>query len=143
MSQETTHCGGCHCGAVRIEFRSAKSLAPRACGCSFCRRIGGRWVSDVEGQAMIDWDHDREPTIYRFGTGTADFVICSRCGVVVAAVDESEDGRICVLNLNAFDDPHADIAAIAMDFEDESIEQRSARRRRVWTPATLSAKDRS
>jgi hypothetical protein len=92
-------------------------------------------VSDVEGAATIRWTE--EPTIYRFGTGTAEFLICPRCGSCIAAVDRADGPPIAVLNLNAFDDPRLDVPATATDFEGEASSQRSARRRRVWTPATL------
>jgi hypothetical protein len=143
MSEEAAYHGGCHCGALRLTFRSARPLAPRACGCSFCRKHGGRWVSDAEGSAAIRWNPAVAPTIYRFGTATAEFLICPRCGSCVAAVDEHDTGRIAVLNLNAFDDPRIDIKAAPMDYDGEDVETRQVRRRARWTPIELAAEEAS
>lgn len=137
MTQQVAHGGGCHCGALRVEFRSAKPLAPRACDCSFCRKHGVRSVSDADGLASIHITAGHEPLRYRFGLKTADFLICSVCGVYVAAVIAIEGQTYSVLNLNAFDNPHADIAAVPMSYEGEGIADRTERRRRVWTPTKV------
>jgi hypothetical protein len=141
LAHDVSHTGGCHCGALSLAFHSAKPVAPRACGCSFCRRHGVRSVSDNEGRALIQWEPGVEPIRYRFGLRTADFLICPACGIYVAAVIGTADGLYAVLNLNAFDDPHLDIAATPMDYEGESVEQRQARRRRVWTPTELRERE--
>lgn len=135
MASEVTHTGGCHYGALRIEFHTSRPLTPRACDCSFCRKHGARSVSDADGRAVIR--ATRQPLRYRFGVKTADFLICQSCGVYVAAVIEV-DGTCCsVLNLNSFDDPHADIAATPMCYEGETTMARTERRRRVWTPTEM------
>ena len=57
----------------------------RACGCSFCRAHNTCTTSDPNGSVDIcaaDWSLVR---FYRFGTGTADFLICGTCGVVPAS----------------------------------------------------------
>ena len=106
------HAGGCHCGALRLEFDTDKPLAPRACQCNFCRERGARWVSDPAGSAMLAIGPDT--VRYRFGTGTADFLICTRCGSCIAAV---HDGSLAVLNLNTFEDPHLHLSGEPMDFD--------------------------
>ena len=126
------HAGGCHCGALKLEFETDAPLAPRACRCSFCRERGARWVSDPAGSATLTVGP--EATRYRFGTGTADFLICGRCGSCIAAV---QDGSLAVLNLNAFDDPHEDLRGEPMDFDGETADSRAARRRARWTPARI------
>jgi len=138
MEQAKAYHGGCHCGALRLVFRSAKPLGPRACGCTFCRKHGGRWVSDAGGSAAIRWDAAIEPTRYRFGSATAAFLLCPRRGSCVAAVDDGDAGRIAVLNLNAFDDPHLEIVASPMDYEGENLADRRGRRQARWTPTDLA-----
>jgi hypothetical protein len=137
VTQEVTHNGSCHCGALRIEFRSSRPLRPRACDCSFCRKHGVRSVSDADGQASIHTASGHQPLRYRFGLKTADFLICSACGVYVAAVIDIGEQTYSVLNLNAFDDPHLDIEAVSMSYEGESVTDRTERRRRVWTPTAV------
>jgi hypothetical protein len=133
----TIHAGSCHCGALTLEFHSAKPLAPRACDCSFCRKHGARSVSDPDGHATIRSAAGRDPLRYRFGLKTADFLICSRCGVYVAAVIDIEGQSYSVLNLNTFEDSHSEIPGQPMSYEGESAEDRTERRRRVWTPTQI------
>jgi hypothetical protein len=141
--REVSYSGGCHCGAISLRFLSARPLAPRACGCSFCRKHGARSVSDPDGFALISWSPDRPPIHYRFGLGSADFLICAICGVYVAAVVEIGGDLHSVLNLSTFDEPRLDLAGTPMDYEGERVEDRTERRRRVWTPTELQAKGRN
>jgi hypothetical protein len=131
----TRHEGGCHCGALRVEFKTALPLAPRACQCTFCRKHEARSVSDPTGAAVVALD----PAVirYRFGTRSADFLICGQCGVYVGAVQEIDGRHYAVLNLTAFDDPRPELAAEPFRYDGEEPGQRAARRRARWTPARL------
>ena len=129
--------GSCHCGAMSVEFLSAKPFASRACGCSFCRKHQARVISDPEGRAIIRYDPGRKPLAYRFGMKTAEFLICSSCGVFLAAVTDVDGQLYAVLNLNTFDDAGAATAAAPMDYEDENPAERAQRRQRSWTPTSL------
>jgi hypothetical protein len=73
---------------------------------------------------------------YRFGLRTADYLVCGRCGVYVAAVMEEDGGARSVVIVNALDD--ADLftrPALPVDFSAEDREGRIERRRRRWTPS--------
>lgn len=131
----TVHTGACHCGAIRVAFDSDKPLAPRACQCGFCRRHDARSVSDPEGEVELTLAGDVQR--YRFGRKLADFLICGRCGIYVAAVAEIDGGFFAVLNLNAFDDPRLDLEAAPFSYDGESALERNARRRKRWTPARI------
>src|SRR3546814_8578254 len=49
--------------------------------------------------------HDAESAQrYRFGLGTADYFLCGRCGVYVAAVLAAGDGLYGIAIVNALDD---------------------------------------
>ena len=129
------HAGRCHCGALRVEFETDKPLAPRECQCSFCRKHHARSVSDPDGSAQLTLDG--ETIRYRFGTGSGDFLICGQCGVYVG-VAQAIDGQLyAVLNLTAFDDPHDELAGEPMNYDGETAERRTARRRARWTPARI------
>ena len=135
------HRGGCHCGNLRLEMRLTQSperVRLRACGCSFCRAHQTRTCSDPDGSVEIragDWGLV-EP--YRFGTGTADFLICKRCGVYIGAVCETASGTRAVINTNCLDDRAAFTGAPnATDHDGETSEARLARRAANWTPAVL------
>jgi hypothetical protein len=126
--------GACHCGAlgVRLETQvSADQLPARLCGCSFCRKHAPRWGADPAGRVTIDG----RPTSYRFGHRTADFVLCPRCGVLVAAACVIGERALAVINLNIFDDLAGGEAPV-MDYEGETGETRLARRAARWTPLT-------
>jgi hypothetical protein len=71
---------------------------------------------------------------YRFGTGSSDFLICSGCGVYVAALLTSGKGRFATLNVNTISAPLNVPEAAPVSYEGESIEQRQSRREQRWTP---------
>lgn len=136
--------GGCHCGALAARFETARAaervmedLGARFCGCSFCRKHGPRWGSDLAGRLTITARADAPPTRYRFGHGTADFVFCPRCGVLLAAACAINRRTLAVANLNVFDAAASSEApAPLMDHEAETPETRLARRAERWTPLT-------
>jgi hypothetical protein len=134
------HAGGCHCGAIRIEFATGQPLAPRACQCRFCRKQGARSVSDPEGSAVLAFAVD--PIRYRFASQAADYLLCAVCGVYVGAMVEEAAGAIVTLNLNNFDEPHSVLPAVPVSYDGESAGQRAASRRARWTPLTIVASDR-
>lgn len=80
----------------------------------------------------------RDPSLvsrYAFGTGTAEFHVCARCGIV-PVVTSRIDGRLyAVVSVNAFEGVDAALlhrAPASFDREDEAA--RLARRARHWIP---------
>ena len=125
----------CHCGALAATLRSSRASLPvRACGCTFCAPRGKVWTSDPEGRVEITVTKPDTLSRYRFGTGTADFLVCARCGVNVAAVCEIGGALYAVVNAASLR-ATAPGEAAAHDFDAESTEERLARRARTWTPA--------
>src|SRR5262245_56597280 len=113
------HRGGCHCGNVGWTLTTrlaAGELPVRACQCSFCRRHGALTTSDPAGTLAFAVQDPVALRRYRFGTGSADFLLCARCGVYVAAVMEENDRRFGIVNLNSLD-ARADLTPLpeAMD----------------------------
>ena len=92
-------------------------------------------VSDPGGEAVLTLGP--ETRRYRFATATTDYLICGRCGVYVGAVAELGGRTYATVNLNAFDDPQAGLAATPVSYEGESAEEKAERRLRNWTPARL------
>lgn len=133
--------GQCHCGNIAFELESR--LAPpelpvRACQCGFCRAHGALSTSDPDGRVSINFASPARVTRYRFGTRTADFLICAECGTYVAAVTNVGGRDYAVLNINTFDARDAFTAAPqSMDYEGETPDIRRARRAQRWTPATV------
>ncbi len=134
--------GGCHCGNLEVAFETARApaeLTVRACGCSFCRRHGGRTVSDPAGRVEIRVRDPAELSRYRFGLGTAEFLVCRRCGVYVGAVVAEAGAAWAIVNVNALATPEVLVeTAVPVSYDRESEVERRARRRALWTPARVT-----
>jgi hypothetical protein len=130
--------GSCHCGNIRFKLdwpNPERIIAVRACGCGHCTKHGAAWTSNPDGRFNLQIADDTRVTRYRFGTRTADFHVCSTCGVVPIVTCAIEGTRYAVVNVNTFDDvDRSQLVEAATNFEGETTENRLARRRRNWTP---------
>ena len=73
--------GGCHCRAVRFEAEIASVPVPALdCNCSVCRKTGFIHILVPHEDFTLLTDPEAL-TSYRFGTGTAEHLFCSHCGV--------------------------------------------------------------
>ena len=135
--------GRCHCGNVMLEFESASppvTLEVRACGCSFCRRHGARATSDPKGRVAITVQAPDQLLRYRFGLRTADFLVCARCGIYVAAVMAEEGASYATVNVNVLAASDEFGPATPVVYEGETEAERRARRRARWSPATVAVR---
>jgi hypothetical protein len=71
---------------------------------------------------------------YRFGTGTAEVLICMNCGVVGAIVSEIEGRLYAVVNAHTLDGFEVPADVPMVSFEGETVEERLERRKRGWIP---------
>ena len=128
--------GACHCGNLAFELAwpdAAPRIPARACGCTFCRKHGASWTSHPEARLRVIVQDATQVERYAFGTRTADFHVCKRCGVP-AVVTSRIDGRdYAVVNINTFEgvDP-AVFDRSTSDFDGEATEDRLARRKSRW-----------
>jgi hypothetical protein len=132
--------GTCHCGNIAIVLETEqdpRDLPLRACGCTFCHRHGARTTSDPAGRARVGIQDRGLASRYVFGLGTAEMVVCARCGVYCGAVMREGNRAWAALNANLFLDPAFDRPAQSVSYEGETPEQRIARRKRLWTPVEL------
>jgi hypothetical protein len=132
-------CGSCHCGNItfRLDWRPEPTEIPaRACTCSFCAKHGGLWTSCPTGSLRITVRQPELVSKYSFGTRTADFHVCSSCGVV-PVVTSRIDGRLyAVVSVNAFQDVDpALVRRAAATYDGESESTRLARRKLNWIAA--------
>lgn len=136
--QERTRIAGrCHCGNVRYTLETAQRLdgiVVRICGCEFCLRHRPRHWSDPEGRLEIAMEEPAEVILYRFGHGTADFVLCRRCGVYCFAICEGADGYRAVTNLNLALGADARPRETRLEALAEDPAARLRRRGANWTP---------
>ena len=137
-----TFTGSCYCGNLQISFETGfnhTNLPVRVCQCSFCRAHGNITATDPKGRVnirAIDPAHVRH---YRFGLGITDFLICANCGVFVAAVMEIDGMHYASINANVLDDrPRLQQLPVPVDYSNESVDQRRARRIKHWTPAVFT-----
>ena len=73
--------GGCHCGAVRFSASMPDPPVPAlACNCSICSMTGFLHVMVPHDRFELLTGRD-SLTSYRFGSGAADHLFCSNCGV--------------------------------------------------------------
>lgn len=80
MSGLITFRGGCHCGAVRFEFDSPPAPAVSECNCSVCQMTGFLHIIVAKERFRL-LSGTEQLTEYRFNTGTARHLFCSRCGI--------------------------------------------------------------
>ena len=137
------HAGGCHCGNIRMSLRLSRAPADsplRTCQCAFCRAHATRTVADPLGLFEVaagDWSRVEK---YRFGTRTADYLICRTCGVYVAALCETPKGLRAVVNVNALDDRAAFTGTPEKpDYGGETPAARLVRRAERWMPTVLKS----
>jgi hypothetical protein len=128
--------GKCHCGniALQLEWEGDPPEIPaRACGCSFCVKHGGVWTSNPKARLRVAVGDARQVSQYAFGTNTATFHVCARCGIVPLVTSDIGDRRYAVVNVNTLEnvDPSWLRRATA-NFEGEEVGDRLARRQRNW-----------
>ena len=132
--------GQCHCGAVRvaIEGKAASELPARACQCGFCRRHGALTTSHPDARISFAAEADRLVR-YRFGPKLSNFLLCADCGCYVGSLAETDVGPIAILNVRGVDLPGFEArAGETKTYDGETPEARTARRKALWSPATLS-----
>ncbi len=137
--------GKCHCGNIAFELEwkgNPVEIPARACGCSFCVKHGGVWTSNPHSRLAVRVRDAALVSKYLFGTRSATFHVCSRCGVVPLVTSEIENHLYAVVNVNALEnvDPSRLRRATA-DFESEALEARLARRQRNWIADVRIAMD--
>lgn len=94
--------GGCHCGNVGVDLeitREPFTYRPRACDCDFCRKHGAAYISDPQGALTIGIRDARQTVNYRQGSGRAECLFCSNCGVLVGALYRKENRIYGVVNV--------------------------------------------
>ena len=128
----------CHCGALSACYRTVLPTSDwniRACQCSFCRAHAALSTSDPAGLLAYSCSQPELLQRYRFGTGSAEFLICRVCGVYLGAQIMSDRKRFGILNVRALRPIPANLPnPERKDYADETPEIRRLRRESRWTP---------
>ena len=128
--------GRCHCGNITFALAwepEPAEIPARACTCSFCVKHGGVWTSCPTGSLRVTVERSSLVSRYAFGTRTAEFHVCARCGAV-PVVTSRIDGRLyAVVSVNAFEGvAPSQMQRSSASFDGENEAVRLARRQRHW-----------
>lgn len=131
--------GKCHCGNIRYVLDwpgEGSDISVRACGCSFCTKHGGNWTSHCGAELVAEVRDAALLSKYRFGTQTAEFYVCARCGAVPFVTSTIDDRLYAVVNVNTFEGINASsLARTATNFDGEGTGDRLERRKLNWIPS--------
>jgi hypothetical protein len=128
--------GKCHCGNVAFVLDwpgEPFDLVARVCSCSFCIKHGGVWTANPQAKLSVILQRISAVSKYAFGTETAAFYVCARCGAVPFVTSEIANHVYAVVNVNTFE--NFDLSRLsrqAVSFDGEDEESRLARRQRNW-----------
>jgi hypothetical protein len=128
--------GKCHCGNITFTLDwpdSQPEVPARACSCSFCIKHGGVWTSNPVAKLAVVLKDAALVSKYAFGTETATFHVCARCGAVPLVTSEVASRLYAVVNVNTFEgfDPSR-LRRATTNFDGEDMQSRLARRRENW-----------
>jgi len=129
--------GRCHCGNITFTLDGApeppEHIPARACDCSFCQRHGGVWTSCPGGSLEVTLHDPERVNAYEFGTKTAQFHVCSICGVPPVVTSRIDGHLYAVVNVNCLDGLNpARLERKSASFEGEAVQDRLERRKRGW-----------
>ena len=118
-----THRGGCHCGAIAFEVEAPANVTVSECNCSICRMSG--YLHLIVPRAHFRLLRGAEAlSEYRFNTGSARHLFCSRCGVKSFYVPRSNPDGYSV-NLRCLD--QSTLAEVTIEpFDDRDREASEA-----------------
>jgi hypothetical protein len=128
--------GACHCRNIRFVLRwpdSEPVIAVRKCGCTFCHKHAGAWTSHRSAELVVEINDRSLVSNYNFGTKTADFCVCTVCGVVPFVLCEIDDRQYAVVNVNTFQEVGSfSFSSAPTNFDGEDTKGRLDRRKRNW-----------
>ena len=128
--------GSCHCQnlAFTLDWPGEPAeIVARVCDCSFCSRHGCAWTSEPSARLRLRIEDASLLSLYAFATESAEFSICTRCGVVPLVLSRIEGGVYAVVNVNTFTNLEAGrIRRLPLRLGDEALETRLARRKLRW-----------
>ncbi len=136
--------GKCHCGNISFALHwpgEGAEIRVRVCGCTFCIKHGGAWTSHRDAELMAEIRDDTLVSKYRFGTSTADFYVCARCGAVPFVISAIDARLYAVVNVNTFEGINrSSLVQTTANFDGEGTGDRLERRKQNWIRAVHISK---
>jgi len=129
--------GSCHCGNIKLEFKtlnSPQALWLRKCACSFCHKQGNINVADPEGSLTIIIENKENTFFYQMGHKTSDRLFCGNCGVYIGGLMTHDCKSVCVLNANTLDADNDLSAPTEIKVLAQTPEERILGRMSRWMP---------
>ena len=128
--------GQCHCGNIAYTLHwepNPIQIPARACDCTFCTKHGAVWTSKPDGALHVTVRDPAAVKRYAFGTRTADFHICTECGVVPLSTCTVDGRDYAVVNVNTLDNLDTSLLDHrAASFSEEDVASKLARRQANW-----------
>ena len=123
---------------IRLDIglsRVPEMYAPRACDCDLCRKHGATYLSDPNGSLAIRIDDAGRAQCYRQGSGSAECLLCTNCGVYVGAFYRDSNGlSYGTVNVRVLDGETKFRAEQFVSPKTLSADEKSERWRAIWFP---------
>lgn len=100
---ESTHHGGCHCGAVRYRVDLDLSQPAISCNCSMCGRSGTLLAFVPPTKFTLEKGEDKL-TDYLFNKHVIHHLFCQVCGIKPFARGKGPQGEMIAINVRCLDD---------------------------------------
>ena len=114
-TDEKTHHGSCHCGAVHFECQLDLAEGTSKCTCSICTKTRF-WKAIVNADGFRLLQGEDALSDYRFGGGAIHHLFCSCCGVKSFGSGAVEElgGKFYAVNVACLDDATGEELAQAL-----------------------------
>ena len=123
----------CECENISIEWdRKLGVVNSRKCGCDYCKRHKGEYVSDPDSEFSYRIFDESKHAVVKHGHGTAEFHECTGCGLAFVTCDI--DGKYYgIINSVVMGVKNCQLDSESKDYSRESIDERLLRRKERWS----------
>lgn len=129
--------GSCHCKNISYELLLPvdKTIAARSCSCSFCSKQNATYTAHKDAVLKAIFKSESLVNRYTFGMNTAQFIVCSQCGILPFVISTIDQSTYAVVNVNTFERKQSwQIISSKISFDEESLKERLERRKKTWIP---------
>lgn len=141
MSGDFEISGRCHCGNIAFTLLAPipkTELPIRSCDCSFCTRQGATYTSHPRGRLKVQIEDEQSIRWYRYGSETAEVLLCTVCGVFPLITCDIEGQRYAVLNANSINGLYIDRSHLVTIHHDTLSPPEMLRKRQEnWIPEVV------